>query len=995
MIIRHLSIDCAYINKVLEPITQREHGVTEFEIEIKNHGADIDLSECTLAIYYGLKPDEHKVGVECRVDKDKGLIYLPLYLQMTTAEGVLKGIVELQFPEGNVRFSGVNFKVSFAPDDTKVESTDDFNVLENFIPKPTIDGVVGQVLSIDSDGNTIWRTLKEFDGDYAHLSNRPSINGVELNGDKSLEDLNIKQTYTADDIPFADGETFQQKLNNGELKGQDGVSGTDGITPHIGDNGNWFIGETDTNKPSQGTNGVNGNDGVGVTKSEVNTSGELVITYSNGDSTNLGKIVGKDGLDGTNGQNGLSAYEIAKNGGFIGTEEEWLKSLKGADGAKGEQGEQGIQGAQGIQGEKGKDGIDGKTPVKGTDYFTAEDKTEFTAEVAKSLEGKITNKANLVNSSNIFDFDAWAKELQKLNPPVFHGKLDELNFDEKSITITPTERDTYTNGWQLNYAKVMKISVKPNTKYLICWLTNNSSSNVFVFFNGITANNVTIQGGKGTFVTNNDTSFITLRFGSYSNSTFKVSKIMITEKESIYLPNKVAEGVPEVANEVLTFKKTTQEVEDIKAYIGYTDEDIAGLCVDFENKTFKRLAGAVGLSANSDFNKFTMYGGRRRCNVSDDGTITAYYGDENYAEDGSNGQVMVFQPKFYYKVVPLKLKKNTDSNIGYHLRKVNYYVSSKPKTGFKLHPAFFDENGNAINYILFSADEGSMYDASAKAYVNDGTNTDTVIEAGDLLCSVANVKPISGLKKPLNKVNLEAMAQNRGSGWHLETIKATSANQLLMMVELGIMSTQNGIGQGVVSITGDTAYNCSSLTGSTADLGNGTGQATSTVNEIGGTQTAYTESGKVSVTYRGVENPWGNISKHIQGINIWGDGTMSGGQPYIANNFTFNESKHSDNYEPVGFTLPNGNGYISAMGYGSEKYDWLLIPSEVGGTSALPVGDYVYVASNLNGYRIVQVGGGCRSGDYAGGFYQIANGTVGDRSRGAGGRLLYVPTAKV
>lgn len=1001
MIIRHLSIDCAYINKVLEPITQREHGVTEFEIEAKNHGADIDLSECTLAIYYGLKPDEHKVGVECRVDKDKGLIYLPLYLQMTTAEGVLKGIVELQFPEGNVRFSGVNFKVSFAPDDTKIESTDDFNILENFISKPTTNGVVGQVLSIDNDGNTIWRTLKEFDGDYAHLSNRPSINGVELNGDKSLEDLNIKQTYTADDIPFADGETFQQKFNNGELKGQDGVSGADGITPHIGDNGNWFIGETDTNKPSQGTNGVNGNDGVGITKSEVNTSGELVITYSNGDSTNLGKIVGKDGLDGTNGQNGLSAYEIAKNGGFIGTEEEWLKSLKGADGAKGEKGEQGLQGIQGEKGQNGKDGtngtngIDGKTPVKGTDYFTAEDKTEFTAEVAKSLEGKITNKANLVNSSNIFDFDAWAKELQKLNPPVFHGKLDELNFDEKSITITPTERDTYTNGWQLNYAKVMKISVKPNTKYLICWLTNNSSSNVFCFFNGITTNNVTIQGGKGTFVTNNDTSFITLRFGSYSNSTFKVSKIMITEKESIYLPNKVAEGVPEVANEVLTFKKTTQEVEDIKAYIGYTDEDIVGLCVDYENKTFTRLAGAVNLSQDSDFDKFTMYGGRKRCNVSDDGTITAYYGDEGYTEDGSNGQVMVFQPKFYYKVVPLKLEKNTDSNIGYHLRKVNYYVSSKPKTGFKLHPAFFDENGNAINYILFSADEGSMFDVSANEYVNDGTNTDTAIEVGDLLCSVANVKPISGLKKPLNKTNLELMAQNRGSGWHLETIKATSANQLLMMIELGIMSTQNGIGQGVVSITGDTAYNCSSLTGSTAELGNSTGQAKETVNEIGGTQTAYTESGKVSVTYRGVENPWGNISKHIQGINIWGDGTMSGGQPYIANNFTFNESKHSDNYEPVGFTLPNGNGYISAMGYGSEKYDWLIMPSEIGGTSALPVGDYIYVASNLNGYRIAQLGGGCRSGDYAGGFYPIANGTVGDRSRGAGGRLVYVPTAKV
>lgn len=378
MIIRHLSIDCAYINKVLEPITQREHGVTEFEIEIKNHGANIDLSECTLATYYGLKPDEHKVGVECRVDKDKGLIYLPLYLQMTTAEGVLKGIVELQFPEGNVRFSGVNFKVSFAPDDTKVESTDDFNVLENFLSKPTIDGVVGQVLSIDNDGNTIWRTLKEFDGDYAHLNNKPSINGVELNGDKSLEDLNIKQTYTADDIPFADGETFQQKFNNGELKGQDGVSGADGITPYIGDNGNWFIGETDTNKPSQGTNGVSGNDGVGIAKSEVNTSGELVITYSNGDSTNLGKIVGKDGLDGTNGQNGLSAYEIAKNGGFIGSEEDWLESLKGE------------------QGERGQNGADGKTPLKGVDYFTAEDKLEFTAEVTENLKPELAKKQDKV-----------------------------------------------------------------------------------------------------------------------------------------------------------------------------------------------------------------------------------------------------------------------------------------------------------------------------------------------------------------------------------------------------------------------------------------------------------------------------------------------------------------------------------------------------------------------------------------------------------------------
>lgn len=563
------------------------------------------------------------------------------------------------------------------------------------------------------------------------------------------------------------------------------------------------------------------------------------------------KLVAGDGIK-INGNvisavDAKSAYVIALEHGFIGSEDEWLESLKGV---KGEQGEQGIQGVQGEKGQNGKDGTNGTNGIDGVD-----------------------------------------------------GK--------DGIGITNAE-------------------------------INNSGELILRYSNGTSVNLGKVVGADG--------------------------------KDGADLSN---------------------EVEDIKAYIGYTDEDIAGLCVDFENKTFKRLAGAVGLSQGSDFNKFTMYGGRKRCNVLDDGTIVAYYGDEGYKEDGSNGQVMVIQPKFYYKVVPLKLEKNTVSGIGYHLRKANYYVSSKPKTGFKLHPAFYDENGNAVNYILFSADEGSMYDVSAKAYVNDNVDESITYEDGDLLCSVAGKKPISGFRQGIGtKVNLELMAQNRGAGWHLETIEAISANQLLMIIELGTMGTQEGIGLGVVSITGNTAYNCSSLTGSTAELGNSTGQAKETVNEIGGTQTAYTESGKVSVTYRGVENPWGNISKHIQGINIWGDGSMGGGQPYVANNFTFNESKHSDNYAPVGFTLANAPGYIKAMGYGSEEYDWLFMPSEIGGTSALPVGDIVYIAPNLNGYRIVQQGGSCRSGDRAGSFSLICNGTVGDRSRNAGGRLLYVPTAK-
>lgn len=424
----------------------------------------------------------------------------------------------------------------------------------------------------------------------------------------------------------------------------------------------------------------------------------------------------------------------------------------------------------------------------------------------------------------------------------------------------------------------------------------------------------------------------------------------------------------------------------------YNSDEILGLQVDYTNNKFTRLAAAANLSAGSDFDKFEMYGGRKRCTVQDDGTITSYYGDENYVEDGSIGQVMVYQPKFYYRMVPITIEKNTVTNIGYHVRKANYYVSSKPQLGFKLHPAFYNEDGQEIDYILIGAYEGSMYDVSENRYVNDGTDTSAVMNTSeDLLCSIANQKPISGLRENLTKANLELLAKNHGSNWHLETIKITSANQLLMIIELGIMDTQTAISRGFVDITDNSSYNCSSLTGSTSELGNSTGAAAETINEINGVETTYNTKGKVSITYRGIENPWGNIWKHINGINFWGDGTKAGGEVFIANNFEFNESKKDDNYERAGFTLSNSNGYIKAMGYGTEEFDWLFIPSEIGGTDKLPIGDYNWVTTNLNGYRIVQLGGGWNDGSMAGGFCWNCDNGPGDRYRNLGGRLVSVP----
>lgn len=85
-------------------------------------------------------------------------------------------------------------------------------------------------------------------------------------------------------------------------QGDRGEKGVDGVTPHIGDNGNWYIGSTDTGKPSRGATGAKGSDGA-----------------------------------------------------------------NGKDGARGEK------------------GADGKTPVRGTDYWTAADKQEIVNSVIAAL----------------------------------------------------------------------------------------------------------------------------------------------------------------------------------------------------------------------------------------------------------------------------------------------------------------------------------------------------------------------------------------------------------------------------------------------------------------------------------------------------------------------------------------------------------------------------------------------------------------------------------
>lgn len=420
-----------------------------------------------------------------------------------------------------------------------------------------------------------------------------------------------------------------------------------------------------------------------------------------------------------------------------------------------------------------------------------------------------------------------------------------------------------------------------------------------------------------------------------------------------------------------------KQIADLEAFIGYSADDIYGVEVDFVNKRFTRLSGAVNRTPGAGFDSINAFGGRKRCNVADDGTVTAYYGDSGYTTTGKNAagtpvQVMVEQPKFYYKVVPMVLEKGVK---GTKIRKARYYVSDTLKPGFKVHPAFVD-NGVVNPYIYLAAFEGALFDTSANAYILD--NAQVADFAADKLSSIAGTKPAGGDTQNLTKANVRLLAQKRGKGWEQAYAATAAASQLLMLIEYASFDMQKAIGNGNTNQTSSAAN--IQYTGATVSLGNASGAVTNA-------------NGIQIVSYRGEENFWGNIWTWVDGMNEENPDPFEEGQVgtlYVADHGFADNSKASP-YKNTGIHPIQGSGYVSAFGY-SEEFDWLFIAVEYSGNSTLPVGDYAW---NQNpGWRVAELGGCCGSGANAGAFCWSLHHAASNRIWDIGGRLVYVPSKK-
>lgn len=118
--------------------------------------------------------------------------------------------------------------------------------------------------------------------------------------------------------------------------------GADGITPHIGDNGNWYLGTTDTGKPSRGEQGVKGDTGSAGTSGTPGKDGHspVVTATKSGKTTTIsvdGTAIatvedGVAGAPGKNGTDGQSAYAAAQAGGYTDTQANFYADLAAIQG---------------------------------------------------------------------------------------------------------------------------------------------------------------------------------------------------------------------------------------------------------------------------------------------------------------------------------------------------------------------------------------------------------------------------------------------------------------------------------------------------------------------------------------------------------------------------------------------------------------------------------------------------------------------------------------
>jgi hypothetical protein len=390
-----------------------------------------------------------------------------------------------------------------------------------------------------------------------------------------------------------------------------------------------------------------------------------------------------------------------------------------------------------------------------------------------------------------------------------------------------------------------------------------------------------------------------------------------------------------------------------------------GLAWNKTTDAYTRVASAAGLTAGANFNAPSAGAWvLRRCNLWDDGTPTAYYGDTCFSDTGvatgggEMGQVMVQVPKFYY------YREYNAGTTTYY-----WFVTTTAATtidvglgvgaqAVKIHPAFTRNSVTKAN-IYLSAYEGYYNTSTTMLESKSGVKPSTTPLSVGYAATIANLRTAAHLRAG-------AVADK----WEIQDYLTTCAVQLLYLIEYGGFHSSALLSAGVTDITDDGSTNMAINTGYTSALGNASGQVTVTHYQTSETTHA--------MSYRGIENFYGNIHKHIDGINIKADRN-----PWIADHGFANDTFAAP-YVDTTLTLYNTSDFLGDIAT-NATYDYGFLPSAGGGSGTTKLCDY-YMQSTGNLHPIY--GGRWGWGVYA--FGVLNNSAASNATRDVGSRLMYI-----
>lgn len=360
----------------------------------------------------------------------------------------------------------------------------------------------------------------------------------------------------------------------------------------------------------------------------------------------------------------------------------------------------------------------------------------------------------------------------------------------------------------------------------------------------------------------------------------------------------------------------------------------------------RTLANKPDASQNyvSDFDSIFPYSKIRRCLCNPTtGEIGMFLSHEtsNQSVDGlpvnlSDGtyDVMVYIPAFYYKVT------FSDTQTKYSI--LQDEVTSRYKGDYEVHPAFINENGGIRPYILVGAFKG--------------------VESGGKLRSIAGQKPT--VSKTISAFR-DLARQGRSTKFNINTVHIVSAIQMLYVVEFANLNSQAMLGNGW------TGKSESAVTGSTAELGNRSGYLGVNGNQI---------------SYRGMEDFFGNIWEFVDGLLIKDDGY------YMTNNPAyFGNASNSTRIgiTPLTDTDDSKNGYVTSIER-NRTIDYCFFPNATGGSESTYYCDYFW-AHDKGEENIAFFGAYWGDGSLSGAFSWDWGSVASDAWADLGSRLVFLP----